>query len=142
MISLINFAPEHWHQIAEQGATSHLRHLVTDAHLAALAAQPHSYTAMCGDTPIACGGLVEHWPGRGELWGVLAGGWTKEFRAVHNATRRFLEVVRPRRTEWAVAVDFPAAHRWARLLGFQLEVPRLRAYGPDGRDYALYVRVL
>ena len=46
-----------------------------------------------------------------------------------------------KRLEVSVFVEFKAAHRWARLLGFEVEAPLARCYDPSGRDYVLYVRI-
>ena len=40
-----------------------------------------------------------------------------------------------------VLKDFKQGHRWAKILGFELETPTLRAYGPAGEDHAGYVRI-
>ena len=41
-----------------------------------------------------------------------------------------------------VDVDFPEAHRWAKMLGFKMEAERMEAYAPDGRACSLYARIL
>lgn len=141
MIEIVKFEPGHYHRIQEQGATDHLRPHVTEQHLAALAALPHSYTALVDGQPIACGGLIPMWPGRAEAWAVLDATCGRQFLAVHNAARRFLDMVDIHRIEASVEVGFVAGHRWLRALGFHMEAPRMLRYGWDGRDYSLYARV-
>lgn len=141
MIEIVKFQPEHYLNINEQSATAHLRPNITPAHLAALAAMPHSYTALTAGQPIACGGVVELWPGRAEAWAVLGDTCRKDFVALHNAARRLLDFVEVRRIEAVVAVGFVAGHRWLQALGFRMEAPRMLRYGWDGLDYSLYARV-
>ena len=44
------------------------------------------------------------------------------------------------RVEFTVRADFEKGHRWAKMLGFTVESPLLRAYGPLGEDHVGYVR--
>lgn len=141
MIDVIHFAPEHLYQIQEQRATDYMRPRVTFEHAQSLAGQPHSYTVLKDGKPIACGGVLEYWMGRGEAWAVLDAVSRKDFMAVHNAARRFIAAINMRRIEAVVQTDFTAGHRWLRALGFQMEAPLLKAYDPDGRDFSLYARV-
>jgi hypothetical protein len=60
---------------------------------------------------------------------------------VTKMAKRFLDVCPIRRIEAAVVVDHGPGHRWAQLLGFELEAPLLRAYTPQGEDCSLYSRV-
>lgn len=140
-MDLIPFKPEHFDQIQEQETTVHLRPLLTPAMLHALAGQPHSYTAVVGGRVVACGGLIEYWPGRAEAWAVLDATSRKEFLAVHNAARRVLDLGLFRRVEAVVETGFATGHRWLLALGFRMEAPRMLRYGADGRDYSLYARV-
>lgn len=103
--------------------------------------QVTSFTALDGDEVLACAGVLELWPGRGAAWAFMAEGVGKRMLSVHRAVRRYFDVLDFRRLEAEVAVDFEQGHRWMRLLGFELESPRMRGYFPDGSDAALYVRV-
>jgi hypothetical protein len=141
MIDLIPFQPEHLDRIQEQEATAHLRPLLTPEMLRTLATLPHSYTATVGGRVVACGGLVEYWPGRAEAWAVLDATSRRDFLALHNAARRILDAGLFRRVEAVVDAGFGAGHRWLRALGFSMEAPRMRRYGADGRDYSLYARL-
>jgi hypothetical protein len=56
--------------------------------------------------------------------------------------RVFLEGLPFRRVETTVACDFLPGHRLVRMLGFgKPEATRLRLYGYEGQDEALYARV-
>jgi hypothetical protein len=101
-----------------------------------------AFTALDGDEVLVCAGVLELWAGRGAAWAFLADGVGHRMVAVHRAVRRYFDVLGFRRLEAEVAADFPQGHRWMRLLGFELECPRMRGYFPDGSDAALYARVV
>lgn len=100
-----------------------------------------AYTAMDGDRVIGCAGVLELWKGRAAAWAFLADGMGRQFVTLHRAVKRFLDVADYGRIEAEVALDFEEGHRWAHMLGFELENPRMRKYFPDGSDAALYVKV-
>lgn len=91
---------------------------------------------------LACAGIQEVWPGRAQAWCMFSariggGGMLCATRAV----RRFLDLHNLPRIEADVARDFPAGHRWMRVLGFRCETPEGRANFFDGRKFDLYARV-
>lgn len=45
------------------------------------------------------------------------------------------------RIEMTVRADFTKGQRWAQLLGFSVETPVLKNYGPLGEDHTGYVRI-
>jgi len=141
-MELIVFEPWHMDHINEQTATAYLRPMITAEHIRVLAMQKHSYTAVDNGRILACGGVIEHYPGRGEAWAVLDATKPKDFLKVHNAAKRFFDMGLFARTEAVVEIGFEAGHRWLVLLGFKLEAPCMKHYGPDGRDYSLYARTV
>jgi hypothetical protein len=101
-----------------------------------------SYSAEVDGDIVACAGLTELSPGRALAWSYLSpnlGG--QMMLRITRACNRMMNLSSFRRVEMDVLWDHAEGHRWARILGFDLECPRRRAYGPDGRDYALYSRV-
>lgn len=141
MIEIVKFKAEHWDQINGQDATLSLSRMVPAEYAKILEKQPYSYTFFSGDRIVAVGGIVENSPGRGEVWAEFAQTCRKEFLAIHLAAKRFLDICPFERVEATVDVSFAAAHRWIRLLGFELEAPVMRKYSLDGQDYSLYARV-
>lgn len=107
----------------------------------AIESDPYSYTIMSGEKVLLCGGVTQYWPNRAEAWAIMDEGSTSEFIQVHRAVKKFLDSCTIKRIEAAVDVDFEAGHRWAELLGFELEAECLKAYLPNGRDCSLYARV-
>jgi len=74
-------------------------------------------------------------------WAFIGDIGPSTFLQVHRAVKQFLDECYVDRIEMTVDCDFPQGHRWARLLGFEMEAERMRRYTPDGRDCALYARL-
>lgn len=141
MIVLEKFQAVHLEQIRGQPAVAALLAHLSSAHATALEEVPYSYTILRDARVLVCGGVSEYWPGRGEAWALLASNLREDLVPITKMAKRFLDVCPLRRIEAAVVVDHAAGHRWAQLLGFQLEAPLLRAYTPQGEDCSLYARV-
>lgn len=107
---------------------------------AALETAGPAYTGFVDGLPVAAAGIANLWPGRAEAWAVMTPATRHHMTAITRAVRAFLDLAEVRRIDCAVKADFEAGHRWARLLGFEQEGV-MRAYGPDGCDYARYARV-
>lgn len=110
------------------------------ATLGVLEAQ-ESYTGMVDGEVVACAGLVRQWPTRHIAWALL----NREKAPAHilwisRAVRAHLAGVKGR-IEMTVRADFPQGQRWAELLGFKIETPRLEKFGPEGEDHIGYVRI-
>jgi hypothetical protein len=88
---------------------------------------------------LAIGGIAEHWPDRGVVWGLLTDSIGATMTPVHRIVRRALEATSLKRVEAHVAVEHVAAVRWIELLGFTRE-GTMRAFW-QGHDFALYARV-
>ena len=133
------FKPDDLRQIdiqpAQRGHVSYL----TDEMLEAMAGLD-AFTALVNDRPVMIGGLVHFWPGRAMAWSYLSASAGRHLAALTRATRRFLDLQVVRRLEMYVDDEFEAGHRWARLLGFNLEA-KLEAFRPDGGDQCMYVRI-
>lgn len=101
--------------------------------------QCNSWTGVVDGEPIAVAGTMEQWPGRHMAWAYLADSTASHMTWVTLATRRKLRDVKGR-LELTVREDFAAGHRWARLLGFEVESPCLKRYGPRGENHVGYSR--
>lgn len=108
------------------------------AHVLAEAGESFSY--LVGEDIVACGGEIDQWAGRKQAWMFLAPGSEKHLLAITRRIKDKLEVT-PGRVEMTVIKSFEPGHRWAKMLGFEVETPCLRAYGPAGEDHVGYVRI-
>lgn len=137
---VLPFKKEHLQQMVIQQRQQGLEHLLTD-DVYAMLANNQSYTALDGDEVLACAGVIEVAPGRACAWAYISSDVGSRMKFVTKAVRRFLDASQFRRIEMDVDCDFPQAHRWAKMLGFDMECERRKSFTPDGRDCALYARV-
>lgn len=99
----------------------------------------NSWTGVWSGDPIAAGGTMMQWPGRHTAWMFLPVDSGPHMLWITREVARNLRNV-VGRVEMTVRKDFEAGHRWAKMLGFDVETPLLRAYGPQGEDHVGYVR--
>ena len=98
---------------------------------------PNSVTLMVDGLPVVCGGTIELWPGRSQAWTFVSNVAGPHLLMATKTAQKMLRAV-PGRVEMTVVKDFVNGHRWARMLGFEVETPLLRAYGPRGEDHVGY----
>lgn len=101
--------------------------------------QLDSVTVTYNGDVIACGGVVPQWAGRSIGWAYLNDLSPRHMVAITRAAQELVART-PGRIELTVRADFPPGQRWARMLGFEVETPLLRRYGPEGEDHIGYVR--
>jgi|DEB0MinimDraft_4_1074332.scaffolds.fasta_scaffold00681_2 hypothetical protein len=141
MFAVVPFTPAHLGMIKLQKLQMQLSDWVSHEQASALSQYP-SYTAFDDDTPLGAAGIVPLWQGRAQAWAFLSEMGPKNFLRCHYAVKKFLDGCYVNRLEISVDCDFPQAHKWAKMLGFEMECERMKQYSPDGQDCALYVRVL
>lgn len=130
----------HWHYewLTVKEAAEGLKFRL-DSRLLVQIEQQYSWSWIVDGQPVACAGLVEQWRGRYTGWAYVARGTLRHMPWI-TPTAEALIAAKPGRVEFTVRVDFPAGQRWARLLGFHVETPLLKKYGPEGEDHIGYVR--
>lgn len=99
----------------------------------------NSWTAVVDGAPVVCAGTLKHWEGRHMAWAYLARESGPHMLWITREVKQRLAAVSGR-IEMTVLASFLAGHRWARLLGFEIETPLMRRYGPDRADHVGYVR--
>ena len=137
---VLPFQRDHLQRMVIQQRQQGLEHLLTDDVYSVLA-NSSAYTALDGDEILACAGVIEVAPGRSVAWAYISQDVGRRMRGVTRAVKGFLDMSQFRRIEMDVDCEFPQAHRWARMLGFEMECERRRSFTPDGRDCALYAMV-
>ena len=98
------------------------------------------WAAVDGDV-LAVAGILPRWDGVGLAWAWLGRGWRKHARLITEAARIGLEDALFHRIETGVLLGYDRGERWAKMLGFELETPIARKWGPDGLDYSLWAKV-
>ncbi len=137
----IPFKVEHFGRFKVQPSQMALSAMVSAEQLAAIEQHSFARTGIAGGEIVGVSGVVERHPGVGEAWAFLAADSGPHFVAITRMVREFLGALDYRRVEITCDAEFEPAHRWARLLGFKLEAPRLRAFLPGGGDASLYALV-
>lgn len=112
---------------------------LTGEHFAALEASD-CWTMVCDGDPIACGGVMEHWRGRYVAWIYMGKNASEHIVAITRIARDKVSRAKGR-VEMTCRADFAQGLRWARMLGFVVETPLLKAYGPQGEDHVGFVRI-
>lgn len=100
----------------------------------------NSWTGVVDGQPIICAGTIQQWGSRHIAWAYLSLDTGPHMRWITRQVLRNLAGVKGR-IESTVRMDFEAGHRWAKLLGFHVETPCMKAYGPHGEDFVGYVRI-
>jgi hypothetical protein len=100
----------------------------------------NSWTAVIDGSPVACGGTIQHWPGRHQGWMYLNKASGKHMRWLTAMVFNKLNSIEGR-LEISVRCDFALGHKWAKMLGFRVETERMVRFGPEGEDHTGYVRI-
>lgn len=136
---VVPFAPEHLARMRVQAAqVTEISMIRPDA--IELLAKSNGWSALDGDHPLFCGGVIDMDDHHGLLWAYVsseAGPWMLR---ITRGARRFLALKNLRRIETSVRADFAAGCRWAALMGFENE-GLMRKYGFDGSDHFRYARI-
>jgi len=102
-----------------------------------------SWSAIAGDTLVACAGIVPVWQGRAAAWALFGeiprGCWTAITRKVKH------EIADAHSAGWwrieaTARSDFAPACRWLEMLGFEIE-GLAKAYDLSRRDHILFGHV-
>ena len=113
---------------------------LSEEHLGMLESTKAVTAVLEDGTVLACGGLIEQWPGRYTAWAYLNIGTAEHMLFVTKVARSLFKSVKGR-IECTVRCDYKKGHRWAKMLGFRVETDRMEAYGPEGEDHTAYVMV-
>ena len=100
-----------------------------------------SFSAFSGNKCLGAAGIIRITPRRGLAWAMLSREAGPHMMALTRKAKRGLDLHPCSRVEMTVLCDFEPGHRWARLLGMDLEAPRMRGSSMSGLDEALYARV-
>jgi len=130
MIEQIKFAPWHLDLIEVQDAQKGIDYKPVGGT---------AYTLIDGRI-LACYGAVKVWEGRWMAWAVLSRYAKDKMLSVTRYVKQSMAEA-DGRLEIIVESDFKGGLRWANMLGYTMEVERMRKF-LNGKDYALFARVL
>lgn len=93
------------------------------------------------DKVVVCGGFVECWTNRAQIWSVWSRECKNNFVPIFRGLKKLIHSQKYNRIEFAVPVYLTSAHRRAKLLGFEVECELAKKFLPDGSDCVLYALV-
>lgn len=137
---VVPFIANHLWDLDQEDGRAYLSMHVTPA-LAAGMENDQTFTGLADGRVVAVGGIADLCPGRAMMWSYMGLTAGKHMVSITKVARRLIDTVTVARLEADVDVDFAPGHRWLKMLGFELETPRMRKYRPDGGDMAKYVRI-
>lgn len=132
---------EHIRLIAPQEGDRVNQLMYTMPDYAEILSENFSMTAFVGHKPIACGGLIHVSKYRAIVWSLMGKDTGAYMLQLTRRVRQFLDQQTIPRIEMTVDFDFLEGHKWARLLGFEMEAARMRKHGILGNDETLYARI-
>lgn len=139
--SVVPFKSWHYEWLIERGpAVDQIGTMGKDKATLALLEKHNTWTGVVDGSPIAVAGTMQLWSGRHMAWAHMSLDTGPHMVWITKETLTRLEQIRGR-IELTVLKDFAAGHRWAKLLGFEVESPLMRGYNPDGSDSVGYVRI-
>lgn len=133
---------EHYNSMIVQDAQRYIGEHVEPSAIELLAEQPSFAGVLDDGTVVGIVGMYDLGSGRHGVWALLGSDVGTHMLQVHKAVLRFLKLQDHRRIEATVDCSFAAGHRWVKMLGFVCEAECMKSYDPDGRDHALYARIL
>lgn len=139
-MNVVPFRTEHLWAIDAQPSQEYVLRHVTPEQISSLE-DNNAFTCMHDGKVLACFGWVEIHPTRASLWALISASSGKHFVAMTRIAKRLVQSLPHKRVEMDVDCGFEQGHRWARILGFTLDAPCLRAYRMDGGDSAIYARI-
>jgi len=141
MIEYVKLRQEHIALVAAQEGDKQTQLAYLDPALRTALENEFSFTAFCGNKCLGAAGIIRVTNRRAMAWAMLSREAGPHMMALTRKVKRALELHPCPRVEMTVLCDFEPGHRWARLLGMDLEAPRMRGSSASGLDEALYARV-
>lgn len=100
----------------------------------------HSYTVLVDKVPIAAGGLIRLWETHYQAWTYMTHLAAPHILAITRAAKVGMQHVKGRIT-MTTPTFYKDGIRWAQILGFEIETPVLRKWGPFGEDHVGFVKI-
>ena len=137
---VVPFRPIHYEWLRESNPVADGGMFVATPEMLAQIERENSWTGVVDGVPVVCAGTIQQWPGRHTAWAYLGKNTGPHMVWITKAVLANLAKINGR-VEMTVRSDFPTGQRWARMLGFEVETPCMKAYGPQGEDHVGFVRI-
>ena len=142
MLRYTSCHPEHVKFVHVQAMQASDKPAMRTAEAAAVIEQSRmSLSAWAGNECMGVAGVYDVHPGRAMAWALLSCNIGPHMLSVTRKVRFVLNSINVKRIECLVPYEFAAAHRFARMVGFELETECMRHYNVDGSHVSAYVRI-
>jgi len=138
-MAVVTFDKEHFYEIFPQAAQLNVGTYATDETWANLP-KDTSFSYEADNKKLAVGGWIEISKYRALLWAYIHKDIRHKLAFLHKEIHKTINQLPYERLEMEVDYNFKQGHRWAKLLGFEVETEKARRYRPDGSDATIYVR--
>jgi len=138
-MSVVVFHKDHFYEIFPQLAQMNVQEYITDETWENLPKKT-SFTYEADGKKLAVGGWIEISKHRATLWAYLHKDIKNRLAIIHRIIEKTIADLPYNRLELEVDYDFKQGHRWAKMLGFEVETEKAKWYRPDGKDATVYVR--
>lgn len=122
-----------------QPAQQYLMDFMTD-EAAVKIAGTHAFAVVHENVTLCAFGVLPIFEHRALAWSFLAKTCGPYLLPMTRIGWHFFDTLPYKRVDIEVDYEFEQGHRWAKMLKFSLEVPRLKHYRVDGGDVSLYTR--
>lgn len=136
----VPFKSYHYEWLAQDNPTADGGMFTPTSGLLSQLEGQNSWTGVADGAPIVCGGTYVNWPGRHSAWVYLGRNTGRYMKWITKNSLANLANVKGR-IELSVRADFEIGMKWAEMLGFKMETPLLKQYGPLGEDHVGFVRI-
>ncbi len=137
MFKLVHFEEWHTFKMLDQKCNIDVKELFLSGKGKSLEST-NSFTGFLNGEPVVCGGILEIWQNRGQVWCIFNEECKYNFVPVFRGIRNFIRNSSFKRIEICVPFGFKKGMRRAEMLGFKLECAMAKKYLPDGSDCSIY----
>lgn len=141
MLTYIPCHKEHIYQIDMPPGLEYEKESFIKATYSKIVDTDFSLSAWEGHVCVGAAGLMQIYPHRAVAWTMLGWRTGPYMREITRKVKFILDTYPAQRIEMLVNYEYEAGHRWAKMLGFAVEAPRMRGSGVLGQDETLYVRI-
>lgn len=141
MLTFLPCYPEHIKLIEHQDGLDEEKKVFLSKTFINLVESEFSLSAWNGSQCVAAAGLLRVFDHRAMAWTFMGKHAGPHMRQITRKVRDVIDSYPAQRIEMLVNCDYEAGHRWAKMLGFEVEAPRMRMSGALGQDEALYSKV-
>lgn len=138
-ITFRTFTAEHLRYLSPQAGQRYDHAILLNTQYAEIVSNNFGLSGWEGSRCVGAAGVVPIFAHRAVAWAILSNDAAPYMLQIVRKARSYLAMTHYQRIEIAVRADFEEGHRFARLIGMQLETPEpMRKHGANGEDEMMY----